>query len=326
MPESPLPESTEILYRRMRTIRSFEEWVVTLVNTGEIAGATHEYTGQEAVAVGVCAQLTSVDAITSTHRGHGHLIAKGASVPAMMAELMGRATGLNRGRGGSMHAADLSLGILGANGIVAAGAPIAAGAAWASRASGSGGVAVTFFGDGGVNQGVLAETMNLASIWKLPMIFACENNGFAVTLRADTAIAGSMVARAQAYDMWAETVDGMDVDAVSRATAAAVARARAGEGPSYLEFGTYRFVGHNTGEKYLGLSYRTDDEIGEWRVRDPLDRTGAQLADGRRAAIDQEVAEALEEAVAFARASPPPDPSDAFAYNYADLTPRAGAR
>lgn len=310
----------------MRTIRAFEEWVVTLVNTGEIAGATHEYTGQEAVAVGVCAQLSAVDVITSTHRGHGHLIAKGASVDAMMAELLGRETGLNKGRGGSMHAADLSLGILGANGIVAAGAPIAAGAAWAARASGSGGVAVTFFGDGGVNQGVLAETMNMASIWKLPMIFACENNGFAVTLRADTAVAGSMVARAQAYDMPAETVDGMDVDAVSRATSAAVARARAGAGPTFLEFGTYRFVGHNTGEKYLGLTYRTDDEISQWRIRDPLDRTGAQLAEGRRSAIDEEVAQALEDAVAFARASAPPDPSNALAYNYADLTPREGAR
>lgn len=310
----------------MRTIRAFEEWVVTLVNTGEIAGATHEYTGQEAVAVGVCAQLSAVDVITSTHRGHGHLIAKGASVDAMMAELMGRETGLNKGRGGSMHAADLSLGILGANGIVAAGAPIAAGAAWAARASGSGGVAVTFFGDGGVNQGVLAETMNMASIWKLPMVFACENNGFAVTLRADTAVAGSMVARAQAYDMPAETVDGMDVDAVSRATSAAVARARAGAGPTFLEFGTYRFVGHNTGEKYLGLTYRTDDEISQWRIRDPLDRTGAQLAEGRRSAIDEEVAQALEDAVAFARASAPPDPSNALAYNYADLTPREGAR
>jgi TPP-dependent pyruvate/acetoin dehydrogenase alpha subunit len=321
-----LPETSETLYRRMRTIRSFEEWVVTLVNTGEIAGATHEYTGQEAVAVGVCAQLSSVDVITSTHRGHGHLIAKGASVPAMMAELMGRETGLNRGRGGSMHAADLSLGILGANGIVAAGAPIAAGAAWASRASGSGGVAVTFFGDGGVNQGVLAETMNLASLWKLPVIFACENNGFAVTLRAESAIAGSMVARARAYDMAAETVDGMDVEAVSAATAVAVARAREGSGPTFLEFRTYRFVGHNTGEKYLGLTYRTEDEISEWRVRDPLDRAGARLDPGRRDIIDQEVAQALDEAVTFARASAPPDPSDALAYNYADLTPRAGAR
>lgn len=322
----PMPDRSETLYRQMRTIRSFEEWVVTLVNTGEIAGATHEYTGQEAVAVGVCSELATVDVITSTHRGHGHLIAKGASVDAMMAELLGRRTGLNRGRGGSMHAADLALGILGANGIVAAGAPIAAGAAWAARASGSGGVAVTFFGDGGVNQGVLAETMNLAAIWKLPIIFACENNGFAVTLRADTAIAGSAVARARAYDMPAEAVDGMDVEAVSSATAAAVARARAGDGPTFLEFDTYRFVGHNTGERYLGLTYRTDDEITGWRVRDPLDRTGGQLPEGRRAAIDAEVTTALEDAVTFARASEVPDPSDALAYNYTDLVPREGVR
>lgn len=318
--------SDEVLYRRMRTIRSFEEWVVTLVNTGEIAGATHEYTGQEAVAVGVCVKLSDRDVITSTHRGHGHLIAKGTSVPAMMAELMGREAGLNRGRGGSMHAADLSLGILGANGIVAAGAPIAAGAAWAAKTAGSDRVAVSFFGDGGVNQGVLAETMNMASIWKLPMIFACENNGFAVTLRADQAIAGSMVERARAYGMVADAVDGMDVQAVAIATAAAVSRAREGAGPTFLEFRTYRFVGHNTGEKYLGLSYRGDDEIDLWKLRDPLDLCAVRLAPGRREAIDEEVMHALVEAVAFARASEPPNPLEALAFNYADLVPREGVR
>jgi TPP-dependent pyruvate/acetoin dehydrogenase alpha subunit len=173
---------------------------------------------------------------------------------------------------------------------------------------------------------VLAETLNLAAIWKLPMIFACENNGFAVTLRADQAIAGSMVARARAYGIEAETVDGMDVHAVSAATATAVARARDGLGPTFLEFQTYRFVGHNTGEKYLGLTYRTDVEVGEWRLRDPLDREGGKLRPGRRDAVDLEVAQALEDAVAYARDSPAPDPSDALAYNYADLTPRMGVR
>lgn len=311
-------------YRRMRTIRSFEEWVVVLVNTGEIAGATHEYSGQEAVAVGVCTALRDDDIITSTHRGHGHLIAKGASVDRMMAELMGRETGLNRGRGGSMHAADVSLGIFGANGIVGAGAPIAAGAAWAGRAAGSDRIAVSFFGDGAVNQGVVAETMNLASLWNLPMIFACENNGFAVTLRAGDAIAGSIVGRAAAYGMSAETVDGMDVDAVLDATVRAVARARTGGGPTFLEFLTYRFVGHNTGEKYLGLSYRTDEELGSWRLRDPLDSCGDRLQHGERDRIDAEVAEMLEGAVAFGRASSVPDASGALDYNYAALTPRAG--
>lgn len=315
----------EASYRAMRTIREFEDWVAKLASDGEIAGATHEYSGQEAVAVGVCGRLRADDIITSTHRGHGHLIAKGASVHAMMAELMGRATGLNRGRGGSMHAADLSLGILGANGIVAAGAPIAAGAAWAAKSRGDA-VAVTFFGDGGVNQGVLAETMNMAAIWNLPLIFACENNGFAVTLRSDTAIAGSAVARAAAFDMPAECVDGMNVRAVAEATAVAVERARTGGGPSFLEFETYRFTGHNTGERYLGLSYRTDDEITGWRLRDPLDALGVDLADGRRSAIDAEVVALLQDAVDAARADPVPDPATAADFMYADLQPRRGVR
>lgn len=315
----------EASYRAMRTIREFEDWVAKLATDGEIAGATHEYSGQEAVAVGVCSRLRTDDIITSTHRGHGHLIAKGASVHAMMAELMGRATGLNRGRGGSMHAADLSLGILGANGIVAAGAPIAAGAAWAAKTRGDA-VAVTFFGDGGVNQGVLAETMNMAVIWDLPLIFACENNGYAVTLRADTAIAGSTVDRAAAFGMPAAHVDGMDVRAVADATATAVDRARAGDGPSFLEFETYRFTGHNTGERYLGLDYRTDDEITGWRLRDPLDALGVDLPAGRRAEIDDEVVQALQDAVDAARADPVPDPMTAADYMYADLQPRRGVR
>lgn len=319
--------STEDLYRSMRTIRSFEERVVELVNRGEIPGATHEYSGQEAVAVGVCAALSPSDVVTSTHRGHGHLIAKGADVAAMMAELTGRSSGLNAGRGGSMHAADFSLGILGANGIVGAGAPIAAGAAWAARRRGENSVAVTFFGDGGVNQGVLAETMNMASIWKLPLIFACENNGFAVTLRSTDAIAGSVIDRAAAYGMHAETVDGMDLDAVKRATTSAVASARAGNGPTFLEFLTYRFVGHNTGEQYLGLSYRTDDEITQWRAKDPLDKVGAKLGAPTRQGIDADVEALLDSAVEHALGSDHPDPSDARQFMYASgLLPRLGAR
>src|SRR5262249_16504068 len=176
----PVHFLNENLYRTMLTIRRFEERIVELVNANEIAGVTHEYVGQEAVATGICAALGPDDVITSTHRGHGHLIAKGADVRRMMAELLGRVEGLNRARGGSMHIADFALGIYGANGIVAAGAPIAAGAAWAAMVGGSDRVAVAFFGDGGVNQGVLHETMNLASLWRLPLIFACENNGYAV--------------------------------------------------------------------------------------------------------------------------------------------------
>lgn len=319
--------SQQEMYRAMRTIRSFEERVVELVNRGEIPGATHEYSGEEAVAVGICSALQTTDVITSTHRGHGHLIAKGANLRAMMAELTGREAGLNHGRGGSMHAADISLGILGANGIVAAGVPMAAGAAWAACNRGEDSIAVTFFGDGGINQGVLAETMNMAVIWKIPMVFVCENNGFAVTLRADEAIAGSIVGRALAYGMHAERVDGMDVDAVLDAATGAARRARDGGGPTFLDCRTYRFVGHNTGEKFLGLSYRTDQEIAEWRIRDPLELTGAPLGPERRASIDAEVEAALDDAVQFALASPRPDPHQATRFMYASaLAPRMGCR
>lgn len=315
----------EAAYRSMKTIRLFEEGLVDLVNRGEIPGATHEYTGQEAVAVGVCSVLRVDDLITSTHRGHGHLIAKGAALPEMFAELTARVTGLNAGRGGSMHAADLSLGIMGANGIVGAGAPIAAGAAWGLRRKGSDAVVVTFFGDGALNQGVLLEAMNLASIWKLPVVFACENNGFAVSLRMEDAVAGDTLDRARGFGMPAERVDGMDVGAVARATAAAVARAREGGGPTFIDFITYRFVGHNTGEKYLGVNYRTADEIDQWRPRDPMQTTGAAIDPAVREAIDAEVVTAIDEAIAFALASPRPAVETAMDFMYAESPSRRTA-
>jgi pyruvate dehydrogenase E1 component alpha subunit len=307
----------EELYRTMRLIRRFEERIVDLVNANEIAGVTHEYVGQEAVATGVCAALGPDDVITSTHRGHGHVIAKGADVRRMMAELLGRVDGLNRGRGGSMHVADLGVGVLGANGIVAAGAPFAAGAAWAGRRDGTDVVAATFFGDGGANQGVLHETMNLCALRGLPVLFVCENNGYAVTLAQEQSTAGSLVERAAAYGMAAETVDGMDVDAVLLAASTAVARARAGEGPTFLECRTYRFFGHHTAERTMKLEYRTDDEIAAWRRRDPLTLAGAALDDEVRERIDAEVEDALDDAVAFARASAFPDPEEALDLVYA---------
>ncbi len=313
------------LYRTMRTIRRFEERVVDLVNANEIAGVTHEYVGQEAVAVGVCAALHADDVITSTHRGHGHLIAKGADLGRMFAELLGRVDGLNRGRGGSMHVADLALGIYGANGIVAAGAPFAAGAAWSFSVDGSGRVAVTFFGDGGVNQGVLHEAMNLAALWTLPLVFVCENNGYAVTLPQERSTAGSVVDRAAAYGMAAEQVDGMDVEAVLDAATRAVERARAGGGPTFLECRTYRFFGHHTAERTMKLSYRTDDEIERWRERDPVATSGARLDPDVRAAIDTELESLLDAAIAFARQSPRPDPADALEFVYASgALPRRG--
>jgi pyruvate dehydrogenase E1 component alpha subunit len=316
---------TAELYRTMRTIRRFEERVVDLVNANEIAGVTHEYVGQEAVAAGVCAALGPDDVITSTHRGHGHVIAKGADVRRMMAELLGRTDGLNRGRGGSMHIADLGVGVYGANGIVAAGAPFAAGAAWAGRRNETNVVAATFFGDGGANQGVIHETMNLAALWKLPVLFVCENNGYAVTLPQQRSTAGSLVERASAYGMAAETVDGMDVEAVLGAATVAVARARGGGGPTFLECRTYRFFGHHTAERTMKLGYRTDEEIETWRDRDPLLITGSKLDDEVRVGIDAEVEELLDDAVAFARESPRPDPSEALDLVYASgLRPRDG--
>jgi pyruvate dehydrogenase E1 component alpha subunit len=309
----------------MRTIRRFEEQIVELVNANEIAGVTHEYIGQEAVAAGVCAELRKDDVITSTHRGHGHVIAKGAEVARMMAELLGRTTGLNRARGGSMHIADVSLGIYGANGIVAAGAPIAAGAAWAGVQAGSDRVAVVFFGDGAINQGVLHETMNMAGIWKLPVLFVCENNGYAVSFSSDEATSGSIVGRAAAYDMPAAHVDGMDAEAVLEATRTAVAHARTGGGPSFLECETYRFVGHHTAERTMNLGYRTDEEIESWRPRDPLRVLAERMAPDDVAAIDGEVEQLLEAALAFARESPRPDASEALDYVYASgPAPRKG--
>jgi TPP-dependent pyruvate/acetoin dehydrogenase alpha subunit len=310
----------EQLYRTMRTIRRFEERVVELVNANEIAGVTHEYVGQEAVATGVCAALRPEDVITSTHRGHGHVIAKGADVRRMFAELLGRVDGLNRGRGGSMHIADFEAGVLGANGIVAAGTPHAAGAAWAFKAAGEDRVAVSFFGEGGLNQGVLLETINLAAIWELPVIFVCENNGYAVTMAADRATAGTIVDRAHAYGIPAETVDGMDTEAVYEATA----QARERRAPAFLECRTYRFVGHHTAERTMKLGYRGDDEIARWRERDPLEVTGSRLDPGARAEIDAEVEELLDDAVAFGRQSPRPDPSSALDFVWAEGRPRGG--
>jgi pyruvate dehydrogenase E1 component alpha subunit len=298
------------LYRTMRLIRRFEQRVVELVNRDEIPGTTHEYVGEEAVATGVCHALRRDDVITSTHRGHGHIVAKGGDPRRMMAELMGKATGYNRGRGGSMHIADVGLGIYGANGIVGAGAPIACGAAMAAKLRGRDSIAVSFFGDGATNQGTVHEAMNLAAIWRLPVVFVCENNGYAISASIrDMARVDRLSDRAAGYGIPGVTVDGMDVLAVHAATAEAAARARAGDGPTFLECRTYRFVGHFTAEKALGIRYRPDEEIAAWRDRDPLITYPAWLRDQGvcdPARIDEEVDALLEEAIAFARQSPLP--------------------
>lgn len=312
----------EDLYRSMKRIRLIEETLIGLVAADEVPGSAHFSIGQEAVAVGVCSVLRDSDVITSTHRGHGHVIAKGASAAGVIAELMGKETGPNKGRGGSMHVADLSKGIYGANGMVGGGVPFAVGAAWAAKQDGTEAVAVAFFGDGALQEGILLESMNMASLWGIPVVFVCENNGYAVTLRVEDGVAGSPVARAASFDMPASKHDGMNVVEVREAAERAVAHARAGNGPSYLEFETYRYEGHQSGEESLRLDYRQDAEVQEWRKRDPLLHATSLLAPDIVERIDAEIEEEIAIAVDFARNSPEPSADTATEYMYEGLEPR----
>lgn len=329
---TPQPLAVQMYYR-MRLIRRFEERTVELVDANEIPGITHESIGQEAVAVGVCGALRHDDVITSTHRGHGHVIAKGADVRYMFAELMGREAGYNKGRGGSMHIADMSLGIYGANGIVGAGVPMACGAAYTFRQAGSDRVACAFFGDAGINQGVVHEALNLAAIWSLPVIFVCENNLYAITTPIHTVTRLEIFQRGASYGMPSQAVDGMDVQAVYDAAVTAVARARAADGPTFIECRTYRYSGHFTAERALNLKYRSEEEINKWRERDPIANWSRRLlaagywTEGDRATADAQIEAELEDAVAFARQSPWPDPATALHHMYArpyDGTPARG--
>ncbi len=308
----PLPREQLVqMYRQMWAIRHFDSQVIKLFMEGLIRGSTHAYIGMEAVAVGACAALRRDDYITSTHRGHGHCIAKGGQLDLMMAELLGKASGYCKGKGGSMHIADLDAGILGANGIVGGGIGIATGAGASICLRRSGQVVVCFFGDGGLVQGVLHEAMNLASLWKLPVIYLCEINQYALAtpISQEFGIPDAAV-WARGYGMPAEGVDGQDVLAVYRATAAAVERARRLEGPSFLACNTYRYAGHNVGDPE---EYRDKAEIAAWRQQDPIPRFGAWLAangvldEAAAAALAAEVEMAVDQAVAFARQSPEPD-------------------
>jgi pyruvate dehydrogenase E1 component alpha subunit len=305
------------LYRSVRLIRRFEERAIEYVRSGEIVGGIHPYLGQEGIAAGVCAALKDTDVITSTHRGHGHVLARGANPARLLAELMGRESGLNKGRGGSMHAADFSLGILGANAIVGAAGSIATGAAWAYRRRGRDTVAATFFGDGAMNEGMLLEAFNLAALWKVPVLFVCENNGYATTMPVDSAVAGSIRGRAAAFGIPAYTVDGQDPELVLAAAATAVTRARAGRGPTFLECTTYRFDAHHTFEHRARLSYRSTDEISAGRSRDPVEIQGARLSAQQRADLDSEVEVLLDAAAGIALGSAHPDPAAALEYLYA---------
>jgi acetoin:2,6-dichlorophenolindophenol oxidoreductase subunit alpha len=300
------------MYERMRLIRAFEERLHVDFAGGKIPGFVHLYAGEEAVAVGVCAELGDEDFITSTHRGHGHCIAKGVDVKSMMAEIYGKATGACKGKGGSMHIADVGKGMLGANGIVGGGPPLACGAGLTAKVKGTRQVTACFFGDGASNQGTTAESMNLAGIWKLPVIFVCENNRYAETTGFDYSVSGrDIAARARGFGMPSVAVDGQDLFAINEAMREAVARARRGDGPSFIEAQTYRYYGHFEGDTIL---YRTKDEEEFYRSRDCLQRfrkTAREqglLSEADLDSIDQRIKERIEEAVRFALDSPLPTP------------------
>ena len=277
------------------------------------------------MAVGVCSALTDTDYITSTHRGHGHLLAKGGDPRRMYAELFGKATGYCKGKGGSMHIADLDLGILGANGIVGAGPPIALGAAFTSKYRSDGRVAVCFFGDGASNEGTFHEAANMAALYKLPLVFVCENNLYGeFTRQADHQPIEDVADRASGYNMPGLSIDGMDVVAVYEAASAAVDRARRGEGPTLLECKTYRFYDH-VGRDF-GLLKRDEDEVAHWRSRDPLPHFREQLldqgvlTDADADAIVERTRDRIEEAVKFADESPDPDPATLLDDVYTEVT------
>src|SRR5262245_17291474 len=298
------------MYERMVQIRTFEDAAGKNFADGLVPGFVHLYAGEEAVAVGVCAHLSDKDYITSTHRGHGHCIAKGVDIPGMVAELMGKATGVCKGKGGSMHIADVDKGMLGANGIVGGGFPLACGAALTAKTLGTGGVAVCFFGDGASNQGTFHEGLNLAAIWKLPVVFVCENNGYAESTPVSYHCAASDIAnRAGAYEIPGVVVDGLDLFSVYEVAGEAIARARRGEGPTLIEAKTYRFYGHFQGD---AITYRTEEEVNRYRERDPLNAVrGYALQHGIATeaefdAIDERVQSTLDKAWADAQAAPWP--------------------
>ena len=311
-------------YHRMQRIRLFEEAVDKMNESNKLYGVCHLSIGQEAAIVGACMALRDDDYITGTHRSHGHPIGKGASLNALMAELMGKETGICKGRGGSMHLTDSEVGVMGESAIVGGGIPLGAGCGLAARVQGSDRVAVTFFGDGASNQGTFHESINMAGLWKLPVIFFCENNGYAVT----TSLANShsqpdIAKRAQGYDIPGINVDGQDVEAVYAAMETAVARARAGEGPSLIVANTYRFDSHAAGLNE-GNSYRSEEEVqGYIDNRDPLALyKAALLAEGIEEAeltdIDNQVAALVAESIAFAEQSPEPEADDVYDCMYSN--------
>lgn len=309
------------LLEKMLLIRAFDEKVDELYAEGALHGTAHFYVGQEAVAVGVIAALKEGDVITGTHRGHGHAIAFGLDRDRMAAELLGKASGYCHGKGGSMHIADVKAGMLGANGIVGGSMGIACGAAWAFKQRKEDRVAVCFFGDGAVQEGIFNETLNLAAIWKLPVVFVCENNQYAMSKSVKDAFATERISdRAAGYGMPGITVDGMNLEEVHEAASEAIGRARSGEGPTLIEAVTYRYLGHSKSDANL---YRTREEIEEWRKRDPIQRFAARLEEEEVLekdawqALELRARERIEETFEKASQEPEPEPESALEDVYA---------
>jgi pyruvate dehydrogenase E1 component alpha subunit len=302
------------IYRSMLLIRQFEEQVRRLAAAGAVPGLVHLCAGQEATAVGICAALALDDFIASSHRGHGHCLAKGAAPDRLMAEILGRQAGYCRGRSGSLHVSDAANFNLGTNGIVGGGGPLATGAALSAKIRGTKQVAVCFFGDGALNQGIVFEAMNMAAIWALPVLFVCENNGYGeYTAIADVAAGASLTGRGTVFEIPSPMIDGMDVVAVHAAAVTAVGRARAGGGPSFLVCNTWRYGGHHAGDKQ---GYKDREEAAAWEAKDPILRLARELIEARiadQAALDSIAAgidAEVKAAVDFAKASPEPDVAD----------------
>ena len=318
-------ESYLRMYTQMARIRAFEDNANQLYLSAKMPGLTHMYSGQEAVAVGICEALQATDHITSTHRGHGHCVAKGARFQQMFCELLGKAEGYCRGKGGSMHIADQQNGNLGANAIVGGSAGIATGAALTAKRLGNRAVTVCFFGDGALGQGILYEVMNMAALWKLPVIYACENNLYGEYTKVEEMAAGRLGARAEAFGIQAFEVDGQDVLAVNELTQDLVAKCRNGEGPFFITLNTYRYHGHHVGD-INRTYYRSKEEEAEWREkRDPITNFGTWLSDQgvsneeELAKIRDAVAADAKAAVDYALEAPYPDPSEVTLHVYKDV-------
>lgn len=306
-------------YKTMYRIRRFEEEIFEFYKKGMMAGLAHLYMGEEAVATGVCAALKEDDYIGSTHRGHGHLVARGADIKKMMAEILGKETGYSKGKGGSMHIMALDKGILGANGIVGAGIPIATGAAYSAKYKGTKQVAVSFFGDGASNEGTFHESLNMASAWDLPIIYVVENNLYGISVDTrDVTNVTDLADRAHGYGIPGVVVDGMNVIAVYETAKEAVARARRGEGPTLIECKTYRWQGHHVGDPATYRSRRNPNEKAEWMKRDPINSLREKIINEKFSTeaevekIENKIEEEIQEAVKFAAESPYPDVSEAF--------------